>query len=152
MSTPHTFKAIHFLDDIMPIYKIASTYLGLPNFLLEVARKNKPIYLSVGNIIHNNGMATDEEIKNALSFIPNADVTLLHCVSKYPCIDPHYERIDELRKFNLPVGLSDHTKNIEIPKNISVLEKHFMLDNQKCIDSNVSLPPYEFMKIINSIK
>jgi N,N'-diacetyllegionaminate synthase len=152
MSTPHTFEAIHFLELLVNKYKIASTYLGLPNFLVEVAKKNKPIFLSVGNIIHDNGIATDEEIRNALSFVPHADITLLHCVSKYPCNESYYERINELKKFGKPVGLSDHSKNIQIPTNVSVIERHFMLDNQKCIDSNVSLTSSEFKQMVEWIK
>jgi len=152
MSTPHTFDAIHFLDNKVRRYKIASTYLGVPNFLIEVAKKDKPIYLSTGSMIHNDGMATIEEVRNALSYIPNADVTLLHCVSKYPCDNPHYERIDELKKLGYPVGLSDHTKNIKLPRGLPVYEKHIMLDNVECVDKEVSLTSNEFKRMIEWLK
>jgi len=152
MSTPHTFEAIHFLDSMVSIHKIAHTYLGLSNFLVEVAKKNKPILLSTGSIIHDNGMATIEEIRNALSFIPDADITLLHCISKYPCYNPHYERIDELKELGYKVGLSDHSKTIQVPKGLPVYEKHFMLTDIPCIDSNVSLNPDEFKEMVKWIK
>lgn len=148
LSTPHTFDAIQILDNYVDIFKIASPYLGVPNFLKEVASKNKPILLSTGSVIHNNGMASIEEIQNALSFIPNADVTLLHCVSKYPCKNGYYERIDELKNLGYSVGLSDHTKNIKLPKGLPVYEKHIMLDNDLCIDRKVSLSPTEFKEMV----
>lgn len=152
MSTPHTFEAIQFLDELVSIYKIASAYLPNANFLREVADKNKPIFLSTGSLIHKNGMAADEEIANALSFIPEADVTLLHCVSKYPCSSPYYERILKLKNiFNIDVGLSDHSKNIDVPK-VPYLEKHIMLHNVDSIDKNVSLYPEEFAIMVNNIR
>ena len=152
MSTPHEFEAIHFLEPYVKRYKIAHTYLGLPNFLMEVAYKNKPILLSTGNIIHDNGMATIKEIKNALSFIPNADVTLLHCIGKYPCYNPHYERIDILNKLGYKVGLSDHSKNIKVPRRLPIYEKHFMLDDMDCIDKNVSLTQTQFKEMVNYLR
>jgi sialic acid synthase SpsE len=148
LSTPHTFEAIHFLDELIPVYKIASTYLPNINFLREVANKNKPILLSTGSLVHDNGMATDEEIGNALKFIPDAKVTLLHCVSKYPCVNPMYERVSELSKFNCSVGISDHSMNIKLPRGLEIYEKHIMLENQRCVDENVSLRPKQFKEMI----
>ena len=151
LSTPHTFDAIHFLDEIVPMFKIASTYLTNANFLMEVAKKEKPILLSTGNLMHNNGMATYEEITNALSFIPNAEVILLHCISRYPCMESYPERIPELKKLGYLVGFSDHTKSIKVPK-VPVIEKHFMLEDIDCIDKDVSLTPTEFKQMVELLK
>jgi len=152
MSTPHTFPAIHFLDELVSIYKIPSTYLGVPNFIMEVASKNKPVLLSTGNINRDDGMATDEEIANALKYVNNrSTVTLMHCVSKYPCSDPHYERIDDLRPLCMNVGLSDHSNNIVVPRNIDVLEKHIMLEDSVCPDMEVSLTPEEFKEMVKTL-
>ena len=150
LSTPHTFEAIHFLEDMIPIYKIASTYLGLPNFLREVADKRKPILLSTGSLIHNDGMATDEEISNALDFIPNAKVYLMHCVSHYPCKDPKFNMMGRLKKFNRPMGISDHSKLLQIPR-ASYIEKHIKLDDN-CTDKNVSLNPKEFKQFVKNTR
>lgn len=148
LSTPHTFESIHFLDNIVSRFKIASCYLYIPNFLKEVAKKNKPIILSTGNFMSDDGMATIEEIKNALSFIPDADITLLHCVSKYPCENPHYRRIVELKELGKPVGLSDHNKNIYIPRGLPIVEKHLMISNVDCIDQDVSMIAQQFRKMV----
>lgn len=151
LSTPHTFEAIHFLDNLVPMYKIASTYLTNANFLREVADKGKPILLSTGSIVHNDGMATDEEIRNALSFIPDADVTLMHCVSKYPCDNANIGRVNDLTKFGLRVGLSDHTLD-ETTQYFPFVEKHFMIEGIKCPDESVSLNFSELSQFIKNIR
>ena len=151
MSTPHTFEAIHFLDELVSIHKIASTYLTNANFLKEVADKDKPIFLSTGSLMHKNGMATNEEIHKALSFIPDADVTLLHCVSKYPCNDLNIKRATDMNKFRKIVGLSDHTTNIDVPF-FPVIEKHFMLSGIRCPDESVSLNPSELGRFIKNVR
>ena len=151
LSTPHTFDAIHFLDDLVPMYKIASTYLTNANFLTEVADKKKPILLSTGNIMSDSGIASIDVIRRALKTISNSDVTLLHCVSKYPCYNPRYDLIDRLSMFNKIVGISDHSTTIDVPK-VAVIEKHIKLCNIVCIDDQVSLYPEEFSLMVNRIR
>lgn len=152
LSTPHTYDAIHFLDKLVPMYKIAGPNLFVGKFLVEVDSKQKPILLSTGNLMSSSGMATIDEISHALSFIKKSKVTLMHCVSKYPCDDPHYDRIEELQDvFTLDVGLSDHSKNIIVPP-LKVIERHFMIHEEKSIDSNVSLYPEQFKKMVKYLE
>ena len=150
MSTPHTFEAIHFLDDLVTIHKIASSYLGVPNFLKEVASKKKPILLSTGSLIHDTGIASNEEIKNALSFIPNAEVILMHCVSKYPCKYPQFNTMFRLKEFNKTIGISDHSQLLQIPR-ADYIEKHIKLDDD-CIDKDVSLNPEQFKQFVKNMR
>jgi sialic acid synthase SpsE len=152
MTTPHTFEAIHKIDPYVSMYKIASSYLGNINFLREVVNKDKPILLSTGSLLHNSGMATMEEIKKALSYMTTKNIILMHCVSKYPCIDPHYNRIEKLKKFGYPVGLSDHSKILKVPKGLPVYEKHIMLEGEDCPDKGVSLTPIEFKEMVEWLK
>lgn len=151
LSTPHTFDAIHFLDDLVPMYKIASTYLGNANFLMEVNDKDKPILLSTGNFMRNTGMATYQEVKNAVKYVDVNRTTLLLCRSKYPTYHFRIDRVDEYTKLGCNIGLSDHTKSIKIPK-LPVIEKHIMLDNMKCPDEKVSLTPSQFKEMIEWLK
>ena len=150
LSTPHTFEAIHFLEDMVPMYKVASSYLGFPDFLMEVASKNKPILLSTGSLIHDAGIATNEEIKNALSFIPKAEVILMHCVSHYPCNFPQFNTMFRLKEFNRQIGISDHSKLLQIPR-ASYVEKHIKLNNN-CIDKDVSLTPEQFKIFVKNMR
>ncbi len=151
LSTPHSFSAIDFLDSLVPMYKVASSFILKRDFLRKVASKGKPILLSTGSMINKDGMATLKEIGAALRWIPKANVTLLHCVSKYPCTDSHLERVSVLKRvFGKPVGLSDHTKDTEIKIKCSIIEKHIMLD-KNCVDKDVSLTPPEFKKMVNGL-
>jgi len=152
LSTPHTFEAIHFINKLVPYHKIASTYLGLPNFLMEVADKKKPILLSTGSLIHNDGMATLEEIRNAVSYIKDANITLMHCVSQYPCNNICRDREHWLSMWGYNIGLSDHTKNLVYDKTYPYIEKHLMLENIKCIDECVSITPNEFKEMVKCLK
>lgn len=161
MATPHwgspltfykkeDYDVIDFVDSLVRVHKIASPYLTNKKYCKYIASKGKPILLSTGSIIHKNGMATMAEIEKALSWMPKANITLLHCVSKYPPKNAHYERILKLRKFGKPVGLSDHTTNKKIicwP----VIEKHFKL-HDNCIDANVSLNPEEFREMVRHVR
>ena len=65
-----------------------------------------------GKIILSTGMSTLNEIKISLGILKNKNVTLLHCVSLYPtALDKvNLNNINLLKKFNLNVGFSDHTK------------------------------------------
>ena len=161
MATPHwgspltfykeeDYDVIDFVDSLVKRHKVASPYLTNRKYLEYIASKGKPILLSTGSITRKDGMATMKEIKQALSWIPKADVTLLHCVSKYPPKKAHYERILKLKKFGKPVGLSDHTTNKMI-QCWPAVEKHFKLDDN-CIDAKVSLNPEEFREMVRNIK
>ena len=115
--------------------------------------KGKPILISTGSLDNENGMATYEEIIQALEWLDGYNTkTLLHCVSKYPCDEPHYERISEISSHCMNVGLSDHSKTIKVPKGLSVYEKHFMLEDSDCIDKNVSLTPSEFKEMVKWLR
>jgi N-acetylneuraminate synthase/N,N'-diacetyllegionaminate synthase len=161
MTTPHwgspltfykeeDYEVIDFVDSLVKIHKIASPYLTNEKYCKYIASKGKPIFLSTGSIIHKDGMARMGEIKQALKWLKGSNVTLLHCVSKYPPKNAHYERILKLKKFGKPVGLSDHTTNKMI-QCWPVIEKHFKLNNN-CIDSNVSLNPEEFREMVRNIR
>ena len=97
-------------------------------------------------------MATIKEVRKSLDWLSDVDVTLLHCVSEYPCKEPLYDRIDILKELGYPVGLSDHSKNIRVPRGLPVYEKHFMIENMNCIDKNVSITQHEFKEMVELLK
>jgi sialic acid synthase SpsE len=150
MSTPHDFEAIHFIDRLVNIHKVASCFMGVPNFLREIGSNDKPLLMSTGSFLSSDKMLTIDAIKRAISFIPHQNITLLHCVSEYPCVNSRI-RTQDLDILGYPVGLSDHTKEIEMPV-VPVLEKHFMLDNIDSIDECVSLKPDKFRQMVKYIR
>lgn len=153
VSTPFSIEEADLLEELnVPFYKIASMDVNHLLFLEHVAKKNKPIIMSTG-------MATLDEIKNAVKTIEsqgNRQIILLHCIAIYP---PDYEDINlnnifMLRQtFGYPVGFSDHTIGFSIPlASVAVggcvIEKHFTLDKDLSgWDHEVSADPKE-MKII----
>jgi len=153
LSTPHTLEAIDFLENLVPIYKVASPFLTDREFIEKVASMGKPILLSTGSLKRKDGMASLNQIKQALEWMPivqRENVILLHCISKYPCNDLHLDRIERLKRFKKIIGLSDHTKNIQVPP-FPIIEKHLML-NENCIDANVSLNPEQFKQMVDYVK
>lgn len=136
LSTPFDYASADFLDPLMDAYKISSSDLSNFPFLEYIAKKGKPVYLSVG--------ATYEyEIFKAVHVLQEAgceDLTLLHCVLSYPTKNEDANlnmilRMGELFP-NLRIGYSDHTlpdPTMTILTTAAifgaeVIEKHFTLD------------------------
>lgn len=153
-STPFSIEEADFLEELkVPFYKIASMDVNNLLFLEHVAKKNKPIILSTG-------MATLDEIKNAVKTIEsqgNRQIILLHCIAVYP---PAYEdinlnNISMLRQtFNYPIGFSDHSIGAMMPLasvalGACVIEKHFTLDkDMPGWDHDISANPQEMKTIV----
>lgn len=135
-STPFDFESVDYLDDLMNFYKISSSDLSNLPFIEYIAKKNKPILLSIGASNLN-------EIQNAVEVIhkhSDKKLTLLHCVLEYPTPYEHANlaKIASL-KTAFPdeyIGYSDHTKpdySCNVIKTAyllgaQVVEKHFTLD------------------------
>jgi N,N'-diacetyllegionaminate synthase len=159
LSTPYDYRSADFLDELeIPAFKIASGEITNVPFLSYIARKKKPLILSTG-------MSTEEEVQDALKVIQETPQTppviLLHCTSAYPSRpeDANLRAMHTLHhRFQLPVGLSDHTRGSEIPLaavalGASILEKHFTLDkNSPGPDHFLSLDPEELRRLVQSIR
>ena len=157
-STPFDGTAVDFLETLdPPAYKIASfEMIDLP-LVRRVAATGKPVIMSTG-------MASVEEIRESVEAFRNAggrDLILLHCVSGYPTPveQSNLRRIPELAaEFNCPVGLSDHTLGVEVPKlavalGACLIEKHFTLDrNDGAVDSAFSLEPEQLRALVDGAK
>lgn len=142
------------MDSLMPVFKIASGDLTHLPLLLHVAKKGKPIILSTG-------MATVEEITDALEALPRDQVILLHCVSRYPTPpeEVNLRAIPFLAgQFGVPVGYSDHTIGITaclgaVAMGAVAIEKHFTFDkNQPLGDHKLSADARELAEMISGIR
>ena len=136
MSTPFDYESADYLDKMVDIFKISSSDLSNLPFIRYIAKKGKPIYLSVG-------ASYLSEIDQAVRVIKEEncpDLALLHCVLSYPCKneDANLNIITTLRTIfpDIKIGYSDHTlpdENMTILSTAYVLgatiiEKHFTLD------------------------
>ena len=136
ISTPFDKESVDYLDDYMNIYKISSSDISNIPLITQIAKKNKPIIMSVG-------ASEVDEIDAAVELIMKYNdkrLTILHCVLEYPTPYNHANllKIQSLTK-RYPeaiIGYSDHTKpdaNMDVLKTAylygaKVIEKHFTLD------------------------
>lgn len=157
-STPFDESAVDLLESLnTPAYKIASFELTDLPLIQYVAKTRKPMILSTG-------MATEEEIQEAIEVARDAgckEIILLHCVSSYPApIDQaNLRRIPLIKKkFNVMVGLSDHTIGstaalAAVALGACVIEKHFTISREeKGPDSEFSINPSELKKLVKKCK
>ena len=136
LSTPFDIESADYLYDMMNVYKISSSDLNNIPFVEYMAKKGKPILLSVG-------ASNEDEIERTVDVIRKYNsqpLCLLHCVLEYPTPYEHanLNKIVCLKdKYpNLIIGYSDHTKPdicadvIKTAYNLGavVVEKHFTLD------------------------
>ncbi|MEM1156928.1 MAG: pseudaminic acid synthase [Verrucomicrobiota bacterium] len=157
-STPFDFTSVDFLEDLdVPAYKIASFELVDHPLIEKVVDTGKPIIMSTG-------MGTVEEIQSALNMIQSTggeELILLKCTSAYPSLPEDMNLItipDMVARFNVPIGLSDHTKGTTVPVAATtlgacVIEKH--LTQSRSVegpDSAFSLEPDEFKQMVTSVR
>ncbi len=141
----------------VPAIKIASPDLTYLPFIKQVARHGLPVVLSTG-------MGDENEIDQAVQAIRgegNDQIILLHCVSNYPS---QYEEMNlrvlkHLRnRFELPVGLSDHTLDnltatVAGALGAVMIEKHFTLDRKlPGADNAISMEPTGLRELQAALK
>ena len=157
-SSPFDKTSVDFLEDMdVPAYKIASFEITDIPLIEYVASFGKPIIISTG-------IATLEDIELAIKTCLNAgnnNISLLKCTSSYPA---PFEEInlntiqDMIKRFNVVIGLSDHTLGDEVSiaavtLGANIIEKHFILDrNLGGPDSEFSMEPFEFKNMVDSIR
>lgn len=152
-SSPFDETAVDLLDELdTPAYKIASFEICDIPLIEYVAKKNKPILMSTG-------MASINEITEAVTAAKDngcENLLLFHCISAYPAPieQANLKNLIYLReKFDLEVGLSDHTNGntaaiASIALGASAIEKHFILDRKnKGPDSEFSIEPNELREL-----
>jgi pseudaminic acid synthase len=154
-SSPFDIEAVDFLEKLNnPIYKIASFEIGHIPLIEKISETKKPVIVSTGK-------ANIKDIENLFNYFNHDLLTLLVCTSEYPA-PVHLANLNSIKelnqKFKVKVGLSDHTLGINIPIAATalgavVIEKHFILNRSLGgIDSEFSLEPKEFLKMVNGIR
>ncbi len=157
-SSPFDATAVEFLETLdVPAYKIASFEIIDVPLLRKVAATGRPVIVSTG-------LASLEEIEQAVQTLQNNgcnEVALLKCTSAYPA-PPESMNLKTLpdlaSRFNIPVGLSDHTLDhhsaiTSVALGGSIIEKHLTLSRtEEGPDSSFSLEPAEFAELVNAIR
>ena len=157
ISTPYDVESAQFLVSIgVEIFKTASADivdLSLHRFIAQHAEL----------AIVSTGMATLGEVEKVVKIYHqyNCKLTLLHCVSNYPCAieSLNLKVIKTLKNaFFCDVGYSDHAVGplpavVAIALGATIVEKHFTLDkNMVGPDHKASSDPKEFAELVNAIR
>jgi N-acetylneuraminate synthase len=150
--------AVDFLEKMgVPAHKIASPELVDIPLIQKMASTGKPLILSTG-------MATLEEIEESIAAAWNAgarQIALLRCSSAYPAPadEMNLQSIpDMIRRFGVPIGLSDHTPGIAVSVaavslGACLIEKHLTISRADGgPDSAFSLEPEEFKGLVDAIR
>ena len=140
---PHT---VSFLPEWgIRTVKIASFELSYTDLLRAIAKEEY-----VKHVIVSTGSATEEEIGRALELLRPKEVTLLYCVSAYPAPpgQMNLNTLEDMKKFGVPVGLSDHSTGLAAPVmavalGATIIEKHLKLDDEN-LDADFAIFPDRF--------
>lgn len=156
-------KALDFIDPYIEFYKIGSGDLTAYPIVKKIALLGKPMVLS-------SGLATLDEIREAIEFIQSIDnlyknkeyLALLQCTSMYPIPDDdaNLKVMDLFREeFQVSVGYSNHTigsdaVELAVAMGAEIIEIHFTdtREGKSFRDHQVSFTCNEIKKLIEKIK
>lgn len=158
LSTPFDEASADLLESLgLPAFKVGSGELTHLQFLKYLAAKRKSIILSTG-------MATFDQVEQAVKTIQTnseAPLSLLHCVSAYPCPieEANIRRITTLiEQFQIPIGYSDHTETdtaaiAAVSRGACIIEKHFTLSHHlPGWDHHFSYDPDQMKRFIHAVR
>jgi N-acetylneuraminate synthase len=153
-STPFSKEAADFLEEIgVLLFKIGSGELTNIPLLIHIAKKKKPMIISTGM----SEISEIEETFRAVTKV-NPNIALMQCTSTYPTAykDVNLKIIPMLEeKFDVPVGLSDHSEGIYtalggVALGAKIIEKHFTIDRAwPGPDQKSSIEPSDLRELVN---
>lgn len=158
ISTPYDVESAKFLDSLgVNIFKTASADLVDLPLHEYIASTGKAAIVATGM----SSLGEVEEVVNIYERFKNKNITLLHCVSNYPCSDESLNMRSMVtlgQSFSLPFGYSDHSVGnlasvIAVALGARIIEKHFTLD--KTLDGpdhRASSTPKEFAELVSAIR
>ena len=155
-ASPWDLDSVLFLKSFdVPYYKVASPMLTDSLLLKEIKSAHKPILASVG-------MSEKFEIDRAVAALGDVDLTLMACVSTYPCPlkDVNLNRIPMLKSIYpwCKVGYSGHETGIyttlcAVAMGATTIERHITLDRSMWgSDQAASVEPGGFIKLVKEIR
>lgn len=155
--TPCDISSVDMMERIgCPFYKVASRDLTNIPLLEHLGSTKKPVIISTG-------MADIQDIDDALKALGEGPpcIVIMQCTSSYPAAIAHVnlEAMNTLRsRYNLLVGLSDHTSGIitsvaAVVKGGCMIEKHITLSKaMKGSDHAGSLEEEELRTLVKDIR
>jgi len=159
LSTPYDIDSAKFLHEELDVslFKTASADIVDLPLHQYIASTGKHSIVSVGMA----SLGEIEDVVNVYSSAVNKNLTLLHCISNYPCADESLNlkvMLTLKNAFQLDVGYSDHSLGYEaavlsVAFGATVIEKHFTLDKKlPGPDHSASSTPEEFALLKNAVR
>lgn len=157
LSSPFSNEAFQLLNRVgVPAWKIASGETNNYPLIEEIAKTGCPLLVSTG-------MSRIDEIDHVVRLIEekNVPMILYQCTNRYPCPPEHLGLNmiqDYRRRYNIPVGFSDHSGKIATGIAAYVLgacsvEVHVTFNRQDSgPDIAASLTVNEFAQMVESIR
>lgn len=157
LSSPFSEAAVELLTRIgMPAWKIASGEVNNPLLFESLLKTGKPVLLS-------SGMSPIADLDRAVSWVShhNLDLAIFQCTSAYPCTPDKVglNLLAEFReRYQVPVGLSDHTGKIysglaAVTLGASMVEVHVTFSREMFgPDVPASLTTGEFHQLIEGTR
>ena len=137
-------SSVFSISDAILLFQLGCKSVKIPSFesrnhaLITYCDRN------FENVFMSTGTSTLDEIRESVNLFQNTNLTLLHCVSTYPCLY-HFANIPKMGRLkhmldvhfeykNYQIGYSDHIEGVESAKvaiglGATVIEKHFTVDN-----------------------
>lgn len=157
LSSPFSNLAVDWLEEVgVKKYKIGSGEVSNYLMLEKIAKTEKDIILS-------SGMSSFAELDDTINFLKpfGNKLSVLQCTTKYPTSaeDIGLNVLGELKeRYNLPVGLSDHSSTIypslvAVSLGAEILEFHVIFDKKMFgPDSKSSLTIDEVKQLVNGVR
>jgi len=163
-STPFDIESAKFLNNIQPVFKIASGDNNFYPLINKVASFGKPMIISTGGADLNLIKKVYKKIKKSWSAKKlSSKLAFLHCVSAYPVPfeEANLASIRYLKNIfpNIEIGYSDHTLGINaalysVFVGARIIEKHFTLDKNfsKFRDHKLSADPKDLKLLVHQVR
>jgi len=159
LCSPFDEKSVDELEKInIPAYKVASYEISHLPLIKYIATKKKPIIFSTGAANLKDIEREVRTIKDA----GNKKYAILQCTAKYPApLSTINLRVipNLIKKFNVPIGLSDHSRESAIAPlgavalGASIIEKHFTTNNNLPGPDHIfAVLPFELADMVQQIR
>jgi sialic acid synthase SpsE len=161
MTTIEELTSLKFAVEELGVKRIKLGSGDLTNSRLQFAVRQTGLQK-----IQSTGMGTTSEIQDAVAALGADKLTLLHCVSCYPCKMEQanlnairsLKMLPVVKNYSIPVGYSDHTAMSTViaaaaAMGVCMIEAHFMLiGDTDCVDEEVSFDSSSFKHMVQMVR
>ena len=151
-------SSVFSIQDAELLKQVVTDYVKIPSFESRNSELITHCNSNFNKLLISTGTSNWNEVRANTHYLPN--VTLLHCVSSYPCDFDivNLPRINDLKRITNSVGFSDHTQGIEasvlsLGYGVEYIEKHFTIDNDlPGRDNKFAILPNDMKRLSEYIK